>query len=49
MNFLTHLLSPATMKLMALTLLHFLWQGNGLRRLGLCRRWHSAEPPLPVM
>ncbi len=30
MNFLAHLLSPATMRLIALTLLHFLWQGTAL-------------------
>ena len=30
MNFLTHLLSPFAMRLMALTLLHFFWQGAAL-------------------
>jgi beta-lactamase regulating signal transducer with metallopeptidase domain len=33
MSFLTHLLSPATMKLMALTLLHFLWEGTAIAAL----------------
>ncbi len=30
MNSLSHLLSPEVMRLMALTLLHFLWQGTAL-------------------
>jgi beta-lactamase regulating signal transducer with metallopeptidase domain len=30
MNFLAHLLSPETMRIVALTLLHFLWQGAAL-------------------
>ncbi len=30
MNLLSHLLSPEVMRLMALTLLHFLWQGAAL-------------------
>lgn len=34
MNFLSELLSPAVMRLMALTLLHFLWQGVALAALG---------------
>ncbi len=33
MNFLSHLLSPTTMRLMALTLLHFLWQGTAFAAL----------------
>lgn len=42
MNFLTHLLSPVAMRLLALTLLHFLWQGAALAALAyaamsLCR------------
>ena len=30
MNLLAHLLSPETMRIVALTLLHFLWQGAAL-------------------
>ena len=33
MNFLSHLLSPTAMRLMALTLLHFLWQGTAFAAL----------------
>jgi beta-lactamase regulating signal transducer with metallopeptidase domain len=33
MNFLTHLLSPEMLRLMAMTLLHFLWQGTALAAL----------------
>jgi beta-lactamase regulating signal transducer with metallopeptidase domain len=33
MNFLAHLLSPTAMRLIALTLLHFLWQGTALAAL----------------
>jgi beta-lactamase regulating signal transducer with metallopeptidase domain len=33
MNFLAHLLSPTAMRLIALTLLHFLWQGAALAAL----------------
>jgi beta-lactamase regulating signal transducer with metallopeptidase domain len=43
MNFLTGVLSPTAMRLMALTLLHFLWQGTALAALAyagmtLCQR-----------